>query len=122
MSKISIEGTPVPFNSSGFGSISGHLLLIYQDDGGNEYVVRGGPTPNPLDGSDYGALILHQNIPMLDLLNNPDKRFDANGNPVTPASRGNTEIPLNGRNADDVWNLILQTYMTINFLIIHIQQ
>jgi Ca2+-binding RTX toxin-like protein len=112
MSRILIEGTPVALSSgsssgdSGSGgiSVSGHLLLVYEDNAGNEFVVRGGPQRegNP----DYGALIIEQNIPINSSI---DRRGDA-----TPASRGSRDISLNGRNAEDVWNLILQHAKNIN--------
>jgi hypothetical protein len=108
MSRILIEGTPVALFSSGSSgsggiSVSGHLLLIYQDDVGNEFVVRGGPTRG--GEPDYGSLILEQNVPIAESI---DRRVDSEGNPVTPASRGSIEVPLDERKAEDVWALILQ--------------
>jgi Ca2+-binding RTX toxin-like protein len=117
MGRILIEGTPVAlFSGSGSGdsgtggiSISGHLLLIYQDDAGNEFVVRGGPKRggNP----DYGPLTIEQGVL---IANSLDRRIDKDGNPVTAASRGSREIALGGRKAEDVWNLILQHAKNIN--------
>ena len=60
MSKISIEGTQVGSESEGVFSLSGHLLLIYEDDGGNEYVVRGGHDGSPFDENGFGSLILEE--------------------------------------------------------------
>ena len=122
MAKIKIEGYPlglpdfVPFYASG------HLLLIFEDDSGNEFVVRGGPQrPDP---GNYGNLVLERGsaseplgVPIHksdDLRVSRDSagkpRLDNSGNmiPVTAAFRGTREIPLNGRDASDVWNLILQ--------------
>lgn len=112
MGRILIEGTPVAlYSGSGSGgiSLSGHLLLIYQDDAGNEFVVRGGPTRG--GDPDYGPLIIEQNVP---IANSIDERVDSDGNPVTAASRGSREIPLGERKAEDVWNLILQHAKNIN--------
>ena len=105
MGSISIEGTPVALvsgsgsGSSGFPiSVSGHLLLIYTNDAGQEFVVRGGPT----NGSDpWGPLILEQGVPISTSI---DRRVGSE----TAASRGNRQILLDGREAEDVWNLILQ--------------
>lgn len=110
MSKITIEGTPVGFVSGDEGgfpfSISGHLLLVYEDDTGNEFVLRGGPTPTDLitDGSRYGALYL-QYTPIEDSV---DRRIDADGNTLTPEERGSTEIPLGTRSAEDVIDVLLK--------------
>jgi len=100
MSKILIEGTLV--GGTSYLSASGHLLLIYQDDNGNEFVVRGGPTNG---GDPYGKMIIEQNVRIDQSI---DSRVDKDDNPVTAASRGSIEVPLGGRNAKDVWNLILQ--------------
>lgn len=109
MSKISIEGIPVAL-VSGDGdagsfpvSGSGHLLLIYTDDAGNESVIHGGPT-HPLDKYlSYGAIQMQIDVP---IGLSADRRVDGAGNPVTPASRGNREIDLGDRKAQDVWTLL----------------
>lgn len=114
MGRILIEGTTVgPLSSAGGGgsgglTVSGHLLLIYQNDTGNEFVVRGGPT----NGEDpWGPLILERNVPIATSI---DSRIDSSGNPVTPDSRGSREIALGERKAEDVWDLILQHANNIN--------
>ncbi|MEM1172157.1 MAG: VWA domain-containing protein [Cyanobacteria bacterium P01_H01_bin.35] len=130
MSKITIEGTPVvAFSGSGSSgsnsnpsplSISGHLLLIFEDDSGNEFVVRGGPESGP---PFFGKLVLERNQPIDSSLdsrivedNEGNTPLDDQGNPirVTPESRGSREIPLGDRDPSDVWNIILQHAENIN--------
>jgi Ca2+-binding RTX toxin-like protein len=98
MSKISIEGKKitglVPF---------GHLYLVYEDDAGREYVLRGGPE---LDGDpSYGHLVVtgwNQNVLLEDSF---DKRLDASDNPVTPEQRGQIVL-FSGLDVDATWNLM----------------
>ena len=109
MGRILIEGTPVALVSGSEGSggisVSGHLLLIYQDDAGNEFVVRGGPLNDP---PLFGPLVLEIGVPIQFSTDERVVKVDGKRYPVTPASRGSTVVPLGGRKAEDVWNLILQ--------------
>ncbi len=110
---ITIEGTPVALASESSPeesfpvSASGHLLLIFEDDSGREFVIRGGPQfDNP---SNRGVLVLEKSVLIAESL---DRRVIKNDNgniiSVTPESRGNRQIPLGDRESDDVWNLITQ--------------
>lgn len=100
MGSLSIEVKPVGFSDV---ALSGHLLLVYSDDLSNESVVRGGPAQL---GPGFGPLVLERGIPIDQSV---DRRIDpVTGQPLSPADRGNRSIDLGGRNAEDVWNLILQ--------------
>jgi Ca2+-binding RTX toxin-like protein len=119
MASISIEGTSVAewssVSTSSFPiALSGHLYLVYRDDQGHEFVIRGGPTPTRSATGDivsYGDLRLEINVPIEQSV---DRRVDNNGNPVTPDSRGHVEIALGDRQASDVWNLLIQFAQAIN--------
>ena len=115
MAKISIEGTPVAAASGGGAenfpiTVSGHLLLVFETDGGQEFILRAGPTPledRPEgDSSDYGALKVSY-----DLINySIDQRLPSQ----TAADRGSRTIDIGDRDANDVWNIILQHASNIN--------
>ena len=105
MAKISTEGWPVqilPFKSSkNFPiSLSGHLVLVFKDDDGKEYVINAGPS---LGGYPYGQLDLRKIDTLL------TKRFNVvDGSKVNAAWRGNTKVDLGGRDAADVWDILVQ--------------
>jgi Ca2+-binding RTX toxin-like protein len=105
MGRIFIEGKPIIVASgdqtTSGTAISGHLYLVYQDDSGQEWVVRGGP----FSDTEPGNLTITKDRLLSSTL---DSRQDVNGNPISPESRGNREILFEGRNADDVWALIKQ--------------
>lgn len=88
MGQIFVEGKPVTFPGSNV-VISGHLVLIYKDDSGAEYVIRGGPQHD--SHLDRGALVVNNGgFPGQLLSDSPDAR--ALGE--TPADRGSIEIDL----------------------------
>jgi Ca2+-binding RTX toxin-like protein len=98
MSKISIEGkgidSPIPF---------GHLYLVYEDDTGQEFVLRGGPELN--GDPSYGHLYVtgwNRNVPLADSF---DKRVDADGNAITPEQRGQIVL-FSGSDVDATWSLL----------------
>lgn len=85
-----------------------HLYLVYQDDDGNEFVIRGGPqydTP-PL----FGNITVEAGILLTD---SEDARRDDDGNPLTAQDRGSIEINLGGRDAADVWAIMVQHALNI---------
>ncbi len=103
MASISIEGTPVALASGGgipdFPiSTSGHLLIVFTDDSGNEFVIRGGPTAA---SSPFGPLVLQVGIPLA-------SSFDARASGQTAEDRGSVTLDLGGRDANDVWEILKQ--------------
>lgn len=112
MPKISIESKSIAF---GFN----HLYLVFEDNVGNEFVIRGGPEnselfdsldafdplnpPNPIDlvdAFDFGNLITEVNVPI-------GQSSDARGS-ETITDRGSRELDLGGRRAEDVWEIMKQ--------------
>ncbi|MGY4282685.1 hypothetical protein ACVWXO_001905 [Bradyrhizobium sp. LM2.7] len=95
MAKILIEGTNV-------GGIlnNEHLLLIYQADDGQEFVIRGGNLNS--------ILTLEVNRPIAE---SADAQYDANNNLITPNA---LELSIGNRSAADVWNLLIQYANNIN--------
>lgn len=100
--KIFIESSDVIF---GFD----HLYLVYQDESGNEFVIRGGPESDfaPF----FGNIEVEVGVP---IATSEDRRVDEDGNPVTPAQRNQTQINLDGRDARNVWNIALQQARNID--------
>lgn len=97
MSEISIESKPVEF---GFD----HLYLVFEDSVGQEFVIRGGPkSNNPLD---FGDIVTEVSVPIAE---SEDERGDD-----TPDERGNRELDLGGRRAEDVWEIMKQQATNIN--------
>ena len=102
MSKISIEGKPIYALTGSPGvAVAGHLYLVYTNDNGEEFVLRGGPSNTE---PPWGAVFV---APVTSIELSPDSRID-NGFAVTPADRGNITLPLGNRSAEDIWNLLLQ--------------
>jgi hypothetical protein len=87
MSKIFIE-------YKDFFAIGGHLYLVFQDNGGAEFVIIGG---NPLS---TGTIIMEVSVPIA-------QSDDYRGS-ETPQSRGQRELDLGGRTAEDVWDVMKQ--------------
>jgi Ca2+-binding RTX toxin-like protein len=119
MAKITTEGTPVVplpgYTNESPVSLSGHLLLVFEDSAGNEFVIRGGAVN---DGDPWGNLILEINKPIDESLDkrvlkdaNSEEVKDENGNliPVTPEFRGSTLVPFSdGRLPENVWEILKQ--------------
>jgi len=105
MATISTEGWPVQIlpliSSAKFPiSLSGHMILVFKDDDGNEYQINAGPNNESFP---YGKLILR------DIGSTLDNRYNVvDGTKVTADWRGNTKIDFGGRNAEDVWDILLQ--------------
>ncbi|WP_165392183.1 calcium-binding protein [Pseudomonas tructae] len=90
MAKIFIESKSVA------GTNFKHSYLVYQDDAGNETVIRGGPqSDNPFD---FGEIDVKIDQPL-------ESSRDARGND-SPAERGQVELDLSGRNAAEVWQTL----------------
>lgn len=113
MSKISIESKPIAF---GFD----HLYLVFENNTGNEFVIRGGPENidlldsldplDPLDLLDFGDIITEVNVPI-------NESEDARGSD-TIVARGNRELDLGGRRPEDVWAIMKQQATNIQSAII----
>lgn len=118
MGTISVEGTPVQNSGSAADpttfpiSTSGHLLLVYKDDDGNEFVIRGGPIIES-DGS-YGALVLEINEPIETSIDRRVVLQDGELVEVSAEFRGSTEVDFGGRNPDDVWKVLKQHAVNID--------
>ena len=96
MATISIEVHDVDL--LGIPSGYGHLYLVLKSDSGAETVIRGGPSETFLTG--FGEIETLAGTPIED---SPDAR---DGD--TPAARGATELDLSGRDAAEVWLIMLQ--------------
>jgi len=105
MAKISTEGWPVqlipsPFSASYPISLSGHIVLIFTDDDGREYLINAGPENESFP---YGQL------DMRDFGSPVKNRFNVvDGSKVDAAWRGSTKLDLGGREATDVWDVLVR--------------
>lgn len=105
MAKISTEGWPVqilPFKSSAKFpiSLSGHMVLVFTDDEGNEFHINAGPENESFP---FGGLDLRDiGAPLTNRFNPVD------GSKVTAAWRGANTVDFGGRDAADVWQILLQ--------------
>lgn len=94
MSEIRIEAKPIPNT----GNIFSHMYLVYVDDNGNEFVIRGGPANDDL--LKFGKIVTEIGVP---IANSEDNR------PLNErATRGSQVLDLGGRDAEDVWDIMLQ--------------
>lgn len=106
MAKITVEAKPVYFMNSYAGN---HLDLIFTDDDGVEYVIFGEPAS--LTG---GALLVNAVETSPGVWVNGvvggilSESFDARKPGETAASRGSREIDLGGRDANDVWKILVE--------------
>lgn len=104
MGQISLEGRRI----EGAGGIigGGHLYLIYTDDLGQEWVIRGGPQFD-VNGA-WGNIVTIAGDQLL--AGSPDAR-----NPgQTSADRGSIILDLGGRSAADVWAILSQQAKNID--------
>jgi hypothetical protein len=86
MSQIFVESKPIP------PTTYDHTYLVYRDNNGNEFVIRGGP--EGIIGN-FGNIEVQINKPI-------EQSKDARKGD-TPAERGQKELDLHGRSAEDVW-------------------
>ena len=97
MSKIGIESKPVFAGGD-------HLYLVFQDNVGQEFVIRGGPeSNNPLD---FGDIVTEVNVP---IAQSEDARVND-----TLSERGHLELDLGVRRAEDVWEVMKQQAINIH--------
>lgn len=109
MGRIYIEGRNLIDN--GDGQVNDgrfqHLYLVYEDESGNEYVIRGGPENPLLSIFGPGDIVIQRGIL---LSSSSDAR---NGD--TAEQRGQFEFDLGARAAEDVWSVMLQQADQIDF-------
>lgn len=89
MSRISLESKDVV-------RIGQHLYIVFQDDAGQEYVIRGGPQN---DFPPFGNIKVETG-----LLSGSE---DARGS-ETPAARGSVDLEVGDRDPADVWHVMMQ--------------
>jgi hypothetical protein len=92
VSSILIEAKPVPLT---VGRV--HLYLVYRDDIGNEWVIRGGPVGGEIVNGTFAYEI---NKVLSD-------SSDARGT-ESPADRHSTEINLPNHSADEAWAIMVR--------------
>lgn len=92
-------------------AVAGHLLLIFKDDLGREYVIRGGPSAQEGDEG-FGKLVIQKDV---ELQFSNDSYKVVNGVVVeTPESRGRMQIDLGGRDATAIWAILDQHAQNIH--------
>lgn len=97
MAEIRIEGKV----AAAFGD---HLYLVFVDDSGAEFVIRGGPASNVLPG--LSPIETESGVP---IKNSEDSR------PIEDrADFGSRVIDLGGRDANDVWETMKRVANLIN--------
>lgn len=94
MAEIRIEGRSVGL--AGYETYFDHLYLVLVDDGGDEYVIRGGPF---LDIPPFGAITIELGEP---IATSEDFRPIADRD-----DRGSIVLDLTGRDALAVWETLL---------------
>ena len=102
MASISIEGREVVVEE-------GHLYLVFKADTGEERIIGG--------RSEGGFLPPFGNIEVQfgNLIDgSQEERVDGDGNPVTPAERGNRVLDLGGRDANKVWEIMIRQASAID--------
>lgn len=93
MSQIRIEARPVVGGVTG----QGHLYLVYVDDTGSEFVIRGGPENNNI--ANFGDLELEINVPISE---SEDYRVVDDRELY-----GSAVLDLGGRDAGEVWSSMM---------------
>jgi Ca2+-binding RTX toxin-like protein len=96
MSQIFIEARTATF--LGVPVSQKHLYLVYRDDGGSEWVIRGGPDGiGDLFGGDF----------LFEINREIDLSSDARGSD-TPADRFSTELIIPGKSGDEIWAIMVK--------------
>ena len=77
-----------------------HLYIVYEDSQGNESVIRGGPTTGVKLLDSFGDIAVSAGTPYKKSIDyiEPEKRF----------TRPTKILDLQGRNAEDVWKVMVQ--------------
>lgn len=96
MSQIFIEARTATF--LGVPVIQKHLYLVYRDDGGSEWVIRGAPDGiGDIFGGDF----------LFEINREIDLSSDARGSD-TPADRFSTELIIPGKTGDEIWAIMVK--------------
>lgn len=107
MSKIYIESRLAALSIEGEGfDPKYHLYLVYEDDNGNEFVIRGGSSWREGDDIQNETIVVEAGVPIEDSLD--DRGV------LPPIARRQVEIDLGGRDAEDVWEIMVQQANNIN--------
>ncbi len=100
MAEIRIEGKTVEF---GVDTFFDHLYLVYVDDSGNEFVIRGGPV---VSEAAFWPIIVEEGVPI---------SISKDYRPVSErAQHGSHVLDLDGRDTDAVWTQMLRMAELIN--------
>ncbi len=104
MAEIRIEGRGVKMLKEDGDNIfdAGHLYLVYVDDDGEEYVIGGAPSENPLFNSD-DVLNVIADVPIIGSQEERVTIKDGKKVPVSREDRGSIVLKLGGRDASAVW-------------------
>lgn len=101
MAEIRLEANSVYFAFD-------HYYLVFVDDGGNEFVIRGGPgIYGPDSNSVFGPITVEAGVPIAESrdFREVSDRVDVNGSVV---------IDLGWRDATDVWAIMVQAARNID--------
>jgi Ca2+-binding RTX toxin-like protein len=97
MSRLSLESKDVY-------PLGQHLYVVFENDAGQEYVIRGGPQND--DPRDFGNIEVEVGVPIA-------QSEDARGSD-TVADRGNVLLNVGNRDPGDVWHIMTQQAEEIN--------
>ena len=112
MAEIRIEGKPVV----GGATDQGHLYLVYIDDNGSQYVIRGGLASNFPFG--LSSIVTEVGVPMYGadgVFGTDDDSEDARDNTGSAMNEhGSRVLDLAGRDPATVWKQMKVTAQRIN--------
>ncbi len=108
MAEIRIETKPV-VDFFGNSLDADHLYLVFVNDANQEFVIRGGPENDSI--FNFGNIAVEVGVSIDD---SEDRRVDDEGNVLTRADRFSRVINLGGRDAQNVWNIMLQQAQDID--------
>lgn len=99
MAEIRIEGKPI---SGPTGNLAGHAYLVFVDDDGTEYVIRGGPDQQHPIGPDglFGNITMTVDTLLSESLDARDVS--------SRSEHGSTILDLHGRDAHEVWEEMIE--------------
>lgn len=91
MAEIRVEANEVAFGK-------GHLYLVYTDDAGQEFVLRGGPlNGNP---ANFGPIVVEVGVPIID---------SADNRPIADRAQfGSVVLDTNGQDHSVIWDRMLE--------------
>jgi hypothetical protein len=105
--KIFIEAKPIPYL---FGMYY-HSYLVYENETGEEFIIRGGPQYNGNVGGrqwgEYGKIVMEAGTPI--------KQSEDYRGKSEIESRGRKEIDLGGRDASSIWEQMKETAQKVDY-------